>query len=54
MGDKLCKLDFGMRGMGEFLQYLVDNRVKVELNRDRRHRQEAEAFLPELIIKAQR
>ena len=51
MGDKLCKLDFGMRGMGEFLQYLVDNRVKVELNRDRRHRQEAEAFLPELIIK---
>lgn len=51
MGDKLCKLDFGMQGMGEFLQYLADNRVKAQLNRDKRHRQEAEAFLPELILK---
>lgn len=51
MGDKLCKLDFGMRGMGEFLQYLVDNRVKTELVRERRHRQESEFFLPELILK---
>lgn len=48
-GDKLCKLDFGMRGMGEFLQYLVDNRVKTELNRERR--QKREMFLPELILK---
>ncbi len=48
-GDKLCKLDFGMRGMGEFLQYLVDNGVKTEWNRERGRRQET--FLPELILK---
>lgn len=35
LGDKLCKLDFGMTGMGEFLQYLVDNRVETEWNRER-------------------
>lgn len=51
MGEKLCKLDFGMRGMGEFLQYLVDNRVKTELSREKRRRQMGEAFLPELILK---
>lgn len=29
-GDKLCKLDFEMRGISEFYQYLADNRVKTE------------------------
>lgn len=48
-GDKLCKLDFGMRGTGEFLQYLVDNRIKTELARERRHKREM--LLPELILK---
>lgn len=49
VGDKLCKLDFGMQGMGEFLQYLVDNKVKTELDGKRGYRQEP--FLPELILK---
>lgn len=48
-GDRLCKLDFGMQGMGEFLQYLVDNRVRTELGRERRHKREM--LLPELILK---
>lgn len=29
-GDKLCKLDFEMRGMAEFYQYLTDNGVESE------------------------
>lgn len=29
-GNKLCKLDFDMRGIAEFYQYLADNRVKTE------------------------
>lgn len=29
-GDKLCKLDFEMRGMAEFYQYLIDNGVRIE------------------------
>lgn len=49
MGDRLCKLDFGMRGMGEFLQYLVDNGVKIEEKGSRPHRQGT--VLPELILK---
>lgn len=49
IGDKLCKLDFGMQGSGEFLQYLVDNKVKTELDSKRGNRQER--FLPELIVK---
>lgn len=34
-GDKLCKLDFDMCGMAQFHQYLVDNRIEVEWNRER-------------------
>lgn len=49
VGGKLCKLDFGMRGTGEFLQYLVDNKVKTELDGRRGNRRES--FLPELIVK---
>ena len=30
LGHKLCKLEFGMRGMAEFYQYLLDNGVRVE------------------------
>ena len=30
LGEKLCKLEFGMKGSMLFLQYLLDNRVKVE------------------------
>lgn len=48
LGEKLCKLDFGMRGMGEFLQYLVDNQVKTEWNRERILKQET--IIPELIL----
>ena len=47
-GDKLCKLDFGMAGMGEFLQYLVDNRVETEWNRE--HMLRRETIIPELIL----
>lgn len=32
-GDKLCKLEFGMIGVPDFLQYLIDNRVEVEVNK---------------------
>ena len=48
LGEKLCKLDFGMTGMGEFLQYLVDNRVKTEWNKERMPKQET--ILMELIL----
>ncbi len=34
-GEKLCKLDFGMRGMAEFYQYLTDNGVETDWNRVR-------------------
>lgn len=30
LGRKLCKLEFEMRGSGEFFQYLLDNQVRVE------------------------
>lgn len=30
LGNKLCKLDFGMKGSGELLQYLLDNQVRIE------------------------
>lgn len=30
LGRKLCKLEMNMRGASEFLQYLIDNRVKIE------------------------
>ncbi len=30
VGDELCKLDFSMRGTTELLEYLRDNRVKIE------------------------
>lgn len=30
LGNKLCKLDFDMKGSGEFLQYLLDNQVRIE------------------------
>lgn len=29
-GEKLCKLEFNMQNMADFLQYLLDNQVKVE------------------------
>lgn len=29
-GEKLCKLEFGMKNSAPFLQYLLDNQVKVE------------------------
>lgn len=48
LGKKLCKLDFGMAGMGEFLQYLVDNRVEIEWKRERRLTQET--IIPELML----
>lgn len=32
-GNKLCKLDFGMRGMAEFYQYLLDNGVETAWDR---------------------
>lgn len=48
MGDKLCKLDFGMAGMAEFLQYLVDNRVETEW--DRKYMLKRETIIPELIL----
>lgn len=48
IGDKLCKLDFGMAGVGEFLQYLVDNRVRMEWNRERALKRET--IIPELIL----
>lgn len=32
-GDKLCKLEFGMTSVPDFLQYLMDNRVEVESNK---------------------
>lgn len=47
-GDKLCKLEFGMTGMGEFLQYLVDNGVKAEWKRERMPKQEMRIL--ELIL----
>lgn len=30
LGDKLCKLEMNMRGARDFLQYLVDNQIKIE------------------------
>lgn len=30
LGRKLCKLEFEMRGSGEFFQYLLDNQVRME------------------------
>ncbi len=30
LGEKLCKLEFDMKGSMLFLQYLLDNRVKIE------------------------
>lgn len=36
-GNKLCKLDFEMRGMAEFYQYLIDNEVRIERIRSRAH-----------------
>lgn len=48
LGEKLFKLDFGMAGVGEFLQYLVDNRVKTEWNRERILKQET--IIPGLIL----
>lgn len=30
LGKKLCKLEFSMKGSGELLQYLLDNRVRME------------------------
>lgn len=41
LGEKLCKLDFDMRGIAEFHQYLVDNRVEVEWGWERMDSQEA-------------
>lgn len=35
LGKKLCKLGTDMRGFAQFHQYLVDNRVQVEWNRER-------------------
>lgn len=35
LGKKLCKLGIDMRGFAEFHQYLVDNGVRVEWNRER-------------------
>lgn len=32
-GDKLCKLEFGMTQVPDFLQYLIDNGVEVESNK---------------------
>lgn len=32
VGDKLCKLDYEMRGMAEFYQYLFDNGIRIEWN----------------------
>lgn len=32
-GDKLCKLEFGMTQVLDFLQYLMDNRVEIESNK---------------------
>ena len=40
-GDKLCKLDFGMRGMAEFYQYLTDNGVETDWDRGRRGRDDS-------------
>lgn len=40
-GDKLCKLEFGMRGLEQFHQYLVDNRIKVEWAKERLNSQTA-------------
>lgn len=34
-GDKLCKLDLCMQRSGEFLQYLIDNRVHIEKKQER-------------------
>lgn len=48
LGNKLCKLDFDMPGMGEFLQYLVDNRVKIEWNREQKRGREM--MIPDLIL----
>lgn len=30
LGNKLCKLEFDMRGSSVFLQYLIDNQVRIE------------------------
>lgn len=38
LGHKLCKLEFGMRGMAEFYQYLHDNGVRVEWPKSRTQR----------------
>lgn len=38
LGHKLCKLEFGMRGMAEFYQYLLDNGVRVEWPKPRTQR----------------
>lgn len=35
LGNKLCKLDFDMRGIAEFYQYLEDNRIEVEWRKER-------------------
>lgn len=48
LGERLCKLDFGMSGMGEFLQYLVDNGVSAEYNRE--WKGQREMMIPELIL----
>lgn len=34
LGNKLCKLEFDMKGSGEFLQYLIDNQVRIEWKAD--------------------
>lgn len=34
LGCKLCKLEFGMKGCKEFLQYLLDNQVRMEWKKE--------------------
>ncbi|MCD7725559.1 MAG: hypothetical protein LUI12_08435 [Clostridiales bacterium] len=50
LGDKLCKLDFAMRGSGEFLQYLLDNQVRIQWGKSAGNRPLAEGVLGETAI----
>ena len=45
VGKKLCKLEAGMRGVGEFHRYLLDNQVRVEWSEKSRKRINSEGTL---------
>lgn len=51
LGKKLCKLSIDMNGCGEFLQYVLDNRVRVEWKPERRSSVHEQASSLEAVLR---